>query len=131
MTKNSPYSYAREIYSAHGVDTEAVLQRLGAVALSLHCWQGDDVGGFETPAAKLSGGGIQTTGNYPGKARTLGELRQDLDKVFSLLPGKHRLNLHACYADLGGKKVGRNELTTAHFQSWIDWAKPRGLGLDF
>jgi L-rhamnose isomerase len=128
---SSPYSFAQEIYAAHGVDTEAVLQKLTTVPLSLHCWQGDDVGGFETPDAQLSGGGIQTTGNYPGKARTLEELRQDLDKVYSLLPGKHRLNLHACYADLGGKKVERNALTTSHFQSWIDWCKTRGLGLDF
>jgi L-rhamnose isomerase len=125
------YSFAREIYAAQGVDTEAALQRLARAPLSLHCWQGDDVGGFETPGAGLTGGGIQATGNYPGKARTLEELRQDLDRVYSLLPGKHRLNLHACYADLGGKKVERNALTAAHFQSWIDWAGKRGLGLDF
>jgi L-rhamnose isomerase len=127
----SPYSFAQEIYAAHGVDTEAALQKLAAIPLSLHCWQGDDVGGFETPEGRLSGGGIQATGNYPGKARTLEELREDLDKVFSLLPGKHRLNLHACYADLDGRKVERNALTTAHFQSWIDWCKQRRLGLDF
>ena len=129
--KTSPYSYAQETYAAHGVDTESVLQRLETIPLSLHCWQGDDVGGFERPGAELTGGGIQATGNYPGKARTIAELRQDLDKAYALLPGKHRLNLHACYADLGGKKVERNELTTAHFQSWIDWAKAHGLGLDF
>ncbi len=126
-----PYSFGQEIYAAHGVDTEAALQKLATVPLSLHCWQGDDVGGFEIREGHLSGGGIQATGNYPGKARTLDELRQDLDKVFSLLPGKHRLNLHACYADLGGKKVERNALTTANFQSWIDWCKERRLGLDF
>jgi L-rhamnose isomerase len=127
----SAYSFAQETYAAQGVDTEKALQRLAQVPLSLHCWQGDDVGGFENPEAGLTGGGIQATGNYPGKARTLAELRQDLDKVFSLLPGKHRLNLHACYADLGGKKVERNTLTVAHFQSWIDWSKKLGLGLDF
>jgi L-rhamnose isomerase len=125
------YFFAQEIYAAHGVDTEAALQKLSTIPLSLHCWQGDDVGGFETPDAKLSGGGIQATGNYPGKARSLEELRLDLDKVFSLLPGKHRLNLHASYADLGGDKVERNALTPAHFQSWINWAKTRGLGIDF
>ena len=127
----SPYPYAQETYAALGIDTEAVLNRLATVPLSLHCWQGDDVGGFETAGATLGGGGIQVTGNYPGKARTLDELRQDLDKALSLLPGKHRLNLHASYADFAGKKVERDEVTTAHFQSWIDWAGKRGLGLDF
>jgi L-rhamnose isomerase len=131
IMKTSPYSYAQESYASLGVDTDAVLQRLATIPLSLHCWQGDDVGGFERPGAELTGGGIQATGNYPGKARTIAELRHDLDKAFSLLPGKHRLNLHACYADLGGKKVERNELAPAHFQSWIDWAKAHGLGLDF
>jgi L-rhamnose isomerase len=127
----SPYPFAQETYASLGVDTEVVLQRLATVPLSLHCWQGDDVGGFETAGAVLSGGGIQTTGNYPGKARTLDELRQDLDQALSLLPGKHRLNLHASYADFDGKKIERDEVTAAHFQSWIDWAKKRGLGLDF
>ncbi len=127
----SPYTYAQETYANLGVDTEAVLQRLATVPLSLHCWQGDDVGGFETAGATLDGGGIQVTGNYPGKARTLDELRQDLDLALSLLPGKHRLNLHASYADFSGKKIERDQITTAHFQSWIDWAGKRGLGLDF
>ncbi|HEX8295095.1 MAG TPA: L-rhamnose isomerase [Chthoniobacteraceae bacterium] len=128
---STPYTFAREAYAGHGVDTEAVLQQLAAVPVSLHCWQGDDVGGFENPGAGLTGGGIQATGNYPGKARTIEELRQDLDQALALIPGKHRLNLHACYADLGGRKVERNELTTAQFQSWIDWAKSRQMGLDF
>jgi len=129
---NSPsYSSARQAYADHGVDSEGALQKLTDTPLSLHCWQGDDVGGFETAGAELSGGGIQATGNYPGKARTLDELRQDLETALSLLPGKHRLNLHACYADLGGKKVERNALNTSHFQSWIDWGKRHGLGLDF
>ena len=129
---NNPYLFAQESYAAHGVDTEAALQRLARIPISLHCWQGDDVGGFENPGAGLSGGGIQATGNYPGKARTLDELRGDLDKALALIPGRHRVNLHACYADFGGgAKVERNELTVAQFQSWIDWAKARGLGLDF
>jgi L-rhamnose isomerase len=128
----STYSTAQQIYVDLGVDTEAALRTLAATPISLHCWQGDDVGGFETAGAELSGGGIQATGNYPGKARTLEELRADLDVAYSLIPGKHRLNLHASYADFSAsKKVERNELTTAHFQSWIDWAKTRGLGLDF
>ena len=110
---------------------EAALQKLAATPLSLHCWQGDDVGGFETAGAELSGGGIQATGNYTGKARTLDELRQDLQTALALIPGEHRLNLHACYADLGGKKVERNALTAAHFQSWIDWGKQHVAGLDF
>lgn len=127
----TPYSNAQEIYAVLGVDTEATLRRLETVPLSLHCWQGDDVGGYESAGATLTGGGIQTTGNYPGKARTLGELRQDLEQALALLPGRHRLNLHASYADFDGKKVERDQITTAHFQSWIDWAKKRGLGLDF
>jgi L-rhamnose isomerase len=126
-----PYSFAQETYARLGVDTEAVLQRLATISLSLHCWQGDDVGGFETSGATLSGGGIQTTGNYPGKARTLVELRQDIEQALAFLPGRHRLNLHASYADFDGKKVERNDITPAHFQSWIDWAKKRGMGLDF
>lgn len=125
-----PYSFARETYAAQGIDTEAVLQKLPAVPISLHCWQGDDVGGFEN-AGGLTGGGIQATGNYPGKARTLDELRADLDRALALIPGKHRLNLHASYGDFGGKKVDRNAITTAHFQSWIDWCKERGMGIDF
>jgi L-rhamnose isomerase len=128
---SSSYPSARQTYADHGVDAEAALQKLADTPLSLHCWQGDDVGGFETAGAELSGGGIQATGHYPGKARTLDELRLDLETALSLLPGKHRLNLHACYADLGGKKVERNALTTAHFQSWIDWGREHVAGLDF
>lgn len=124
------YTIAKETYAEHGVDTEAVLQRLAEIPISIHCWQGDDVGGFEKSNVSL-GGGLAVTGNYPGKARTLEELRDDLAKALSLIPGRHRLNLHACYGDFSGKKVERNELTTRHFQSWIDWAKERGLGLDF
>jgi len=128
---SSPFSFAKESYAALGVDVEAALQTLASVPVSLHCWQGDDVGGFENAGAGLTGGGIQATGNYPGKARTLEELRSDLEKALSLIPGKHRLNLHACYADLSGGKVERNEYSVTQFQSWIDWAKALGLGLDF
>jgi len=131
MNMSIPYSQAKEVYANLGVDTERALEVLATTPISLHCWQGDDVGGFEKPESALSGGGIQATGNYPGKARSLGELRADLDKALSLIPGKHRLNLHACYADLGGKKVDRNEYTAAEFQSWIDWCKERGMGMDF
>lgn len=130
MNTGNNYSLARETYGALGVDTEAALKRLATVSISLHCWQGDDVGGFES-AGDLSGSGLAATGNYPGKARTIEELRSDLELAYKLIPGKHRLNLHACYGDFGGKKVDRNAITVAQFQSWIDWAKAHGLGLDF
>ncbi len=128
---STPFSLAKEAYAALGVDVEAALSTLEATAISLHCWQGDDVGGFESAGGDLAGSGLQTTGNYPGRARTLDELRADLDKALSLIPGRHRLNLHACYADLSGGKVERNDYTTAQFQSWIDWAKAKNVGLDF
>jgi L-rhamnose isomerase len=127
---SNPYQIAQETYAALGVDTNAALERLATVPISLHCWQGDDVGGFEN-AGDLSGSGLAATGNYPGKARTIDELRSDLELAYSLIPGNHRLNLHACYGDFAGKKVERNAITVAHFQSWIDWAKAQGLGLDF
>lgn len=127
----STYPSASEIYAQSGVDTEAALATLATIPISLHCWQGDDVGGFEKEGSELSGGGIQATGNYPGKARTLAELRADIDKALSLIPGNHRLNVHACYADLGGKKLDRNAYTVEQFQSWIDWCKERNLGMDF
>jgi L-rhamnose isomerase len=123
------YKLANERYAALGVDTEKAMERLGRIAISLHCWQGDDVGGFES-AAGLSGGGIMATGAYPGKARTADELRADVEKTLSLIPGKHRLNLHAMYAETGGK-VERNELEPEHFASWVQWAKANGLGMDF
>ena len=125
------FEIAKEEYAEHGVDADAAIKRLETIPVSIHCWQGDDVGGFETPGAELSGGGIQATGNYPGKARTIGELRGDIEKALSLIPGRHRLNLHACYLDNGGVFVDRNEIEPGHFQSWIDWAKATGLGLDF
>ncbi len=125
------YQVAREQYGELGIDTEKALKQLAGIPISMHCWQGDDVGGFETVGAELSGGGIQATGDYPGKARTIDELRGDIEKALSLIPGKHRLNLHASYLDNGGTFVDRNEITPQHFQSWIDWAKANGLGMDF
>lgn len=124
------YAHAKEIYAAYGVDAETAIQRLAGIPISLHCWQGDDVGGFESQAA-LDGGGIQATGNYPGKARTADELRADADKALSLIPGRHRFNIHAMYAETGGKRVDRDALEPGHFAAWIDWAKARGLGMDF
>ncbi len=126
----SPYQIAKEQYATLGVDTERALKRLASIPISLHCWQGDDVAGAERPDGELSGG-IQVTGNYPGKARNLAELRADLDQALALIPGKHRLNLHASYADLDGKKIERNEYTVEQFQSWIDWLKEREMGMDF
>lgn len=125
------YEVAKEQYAAIGVDTDKVVEAMKKVEISLHCWQTDDVGGFETPDAELGGGGIQVTGNYPGKAKTVEEMRQDLDKVMTLVPGKQRLNLHAIYGEFGGKFVDRDQVGVEHFQGWIDWAKERGMGLDF
>lgn len=124
------YRAAKETYQAWGVDPDEAIKALSKVAISLHCWQGDDVSGFEN-ADGLTGGGIQATGNYPGKARNAHELRNDLDLVYRLLPGKHRLNLHAIYAETGGRKVERNQLAPEHFSTWMDWASSKDLGLDF
>ena len=123
------YDLAKERYAAIGVDTEAALARLEKVAISLHCWQGDDVGGFENPGGAL-GGGIAATGNYPGKARNAQELRRDLDVVYGLLPGVHRLNLHAIYLE-ADRKVERNQIEPRHFSAWKDWAKANNHGVDF
>ena len=123
------YLLAKERYAALGVDTEKAIARLEKIAISLHCWQGDDVGGFENPGGELSGG-IATTGNYPGKARTADELRRDLDLVYSLLPGSHRLNLHAIYLE-AEHKVERNAIEPRHFSAWKDWAKANHHGVDF
>ena len=125
------YQLAKEQYAALGVDTDNVLEQLDKVNISLHCWQTDDVGGFEKAGAVLGGGGIQATGNFPGKAKTIEQMRADLDKAMSLLPGKQRLNLHAIYGEFGGKLVDRDKIEAKHFQGWIDWAKERGIGLDF
>jgi L-rhamnose isomerase len=126
----SAYGLAKERYAALGVDTEKALAALAKVSISLHSWQGDDVGGFENPGGELTGG-IAATGNYPGRARTADELRRDLDVVYSLLPGTHRLNLHAIYAETDGRKVERTDLRPEHFSAWLDWAKANRHGLDF
>lgn len=131
-SSSKAFASARDAYAALGVNVEAALAALAATPISLHCWQGDDVGGFEKADATLSGGGIQATGNYPGKARTLDQLRSDLELVYKLLPGRHRLNLHAIYADFAGKPVERDAIEPKHFASWVDWAKSLDLhGLDF
>jgi L-rhamnose isomerase len=124
------YAGAAERYAQLGVDTERALETLAHISLSLHCWQGDDVGGFEGSGEALSGG-IAATGNYPGKARTADELRSDLDAAYRLIPGAHRLNLHAMYAETGGRRVERNELRPEHFVAWVDWARAKGHGMDF
>ncbi len=125
------YPAAREDYAASGIDTEAALATLAATPVSIQCWQGDDVGGFERPGATLDGGGIQVTGNYPGRARTLDELRRDLDFALGLIPGHQRVNLHAIYGDFGGRTVERNAIGPEHFTGWVDWAKAKQVGLDF
>jgi len=126
----SRYEMAREQYAGLGVDTEAALKALSGVALSIHCWQGDDVGGFETRESAALGGGIAATGGYPGKARSLEELRQDLERLDGLLPGRHRLALHMSYGDFGGRKVDRDAIGPEHFSSWLEWAAGLSLKLD-
>jgi L-rhamnose isomerase len=123
------YKIARERYADLGVDTQAVLKKLESIQISLQCWQGDDVRGFENPQGELTGG-IATTGNYPGRARNADELRRDLDLVYRLIPGSHRLNLHAIYLEADGK-VERNQIQPVHFLAWVDWARANGHGLDF
>lgn len=127
--ENTAYRNASEQYEALGVNTEDALNALEQFSLSLHCWQGDDVGGFENRGMGLDGG-LAATGNYPGKARNPEELRADLDQALALIPGRHRLNLHSIYADTS-ETVERNALEPRHFQGWIDWARERGMGLDF
>ena len=130
MTVNERYQSAKEAYAALGVDTDKALEALKQIPISMHCWQGDDVIGFDGGGA-LSGG-IQTTGNYPGRARTPKELMADIDKALSLIPGKHRLNLHASYAIFEeGEHADRDKLEPKHFAKWVEFAKERGLGLDF
>ncbi len=130
-TVEENYSRAKEIYAIYGVDTDAAIRQLRDIPLSIHCWQGDDVTGFEPGKDALSGGGILATGNFPGKARTPEELKADLEEVLSLVPGRNKINLHAIYAETGNKKVERDELKPEHFKGWIDWAKRNGVGLDF
>ena len=125
----SRYETAKEIYAGYGVDTEKAIETLKNVTVSIHCWQGDDVTGFDSKEA-LSGG-IQTTGNYPGKATTPAQLMADIDKAFSLIPGKKKLNLHACYAIFEGEPAGRDEIKPEHFKNWVEFAKARDMGIDF
>jgi L-rhamnose isomerase len=127
---DAAFRLAQQRYADLGVDVDAALQRLQQISLSVQCWQGDDVGGFENAGQSL-GGGLAVTGNYPGKARSAEELRQDVELVYSLVPGSHRLNLHAMYGEFGGQRVDRNEIGPEHFTHWISWAKANGLGLDF
>ncbi|MBS4224279.1 L-rhamnose isomerase [Lederbergia citrea] len=124
------YETAKQAYSKWGIDVDSVLETLKRVPISIHCWQGDDIGGFEVNRGELSGG-IDVTGDYPGKATTPEELRMDLEKALSLIPGKHRVNLHAIYAETNGEVVERDELEPKHFEKWVQWAKENRLGLDF
>ena len=130
-TIKKAYEIAKQQYAEIGVNTEKALEALSKISISLHCWQGDDVSGFERAGSELSGGGIQVTGNYPGKARTIAELRKDLEKAYSLIPGNHRLNLHSIYGDFGGKYVERDKYEPKHFKSWVEWAKGEKIKLDF
>ncbi len=123
------YEYAKDAYAAYGVDVDAAIAKADAIPVSMHCWQGDDVIGFDG-VGELSGG-IATTGNYPGRARTPEELRADIDMALSMIPGETKLNLHACYAEKNGKQIDRDEYTIEQFQTWVDWAKEREMGLDF
>lgn len=130
MISQEQFGWAVEQFAAVGVDAELALQRLGHVPVSIHCWQGDDVGGFEG-GSDAPGGGLAVTGNHPGKARNIDELWSDTEKALSLIPGRHRLNLHASYGDFKGQSVERDAIGVEHFQAWIDWAKATGIGLDF
>ena len=126
----SRYAEAKELYASLGVDTEKAMKALSGVKVSMHCWQGDDVGGFEVNETGLTGG-IMATGNHPGRARNADELRKDAEKAFSLIPGKQRFNLHAIYLESKGKFVDRDNVSAEQFSGWIDWAKEQGVGLDF
>jgi L-rhamnose isomerase len=130
MNIKEKYEIAKKEYEKRGIDVDKVLEELNKVKISIHCWQGDDVTGFEVSQNELSGG-IAATGNYPGKARNAEGLRKDLDKALSLIPGKHKVNLHAIYAETDGEVVGRDELKPEHFKNWVEWAKKNELGLDF
>lgn len=128
-----PYENAKGAYAKYGIDTDKAIEKLKSVSVSFHCWQGDDVRGFDTDPEKPLTGGIQTTGNYPGRARTPEELMRDIDKVISLVPGKVKLNLHASYAifDKENPWVDRDKIEPKHFKKWVDFCKKRGLGCDF
>ncbi|MHB8277897.1 MAG: L-rhamnose isomerase [Candidatus Humimicrobiaceae bacterium] len=131
LSKTQLYEDAKERYASFGVDTDKTLKILKNTSLSIHCWQGDDCGGFDKKDPSLSGGGILSTGNYPGKARSLIELRNDIEKAFSLIPGKKRLGIHAMYGDFPSKNIDRNQIEKEHFISWIEWAKDLNISLDF
>ena len=133
MKKNiiKNYELAREYFSKYRIETDKVLDELKDIPLSVHCWQGDDCGGFEKKDSVLSGGGILSTGNHPGKARNIKELRDDIEKAFSMIPGKKRLNLHAMYGDFKSEYFDRDKIENKHFDSWIDWAQAINVGLDF
>ncbi|RCW63750.1 L-rhamnose isomerase [Saliterribacillus persicus] len=130
MSTDNNFKSAKATYEKWGVSVDEALEKLKNVSISIHCWQGDDIGGFEVDQQELSGG-IDVTGNYPGKATNPTELRKDLEKALSLIPGDHRINLHAIYAETDGKIVDRNELEPKHFKNWVEWAKKQNLGLDF
>ncbi|WP_026571229.1 L-rhamnose isomerase [Sediminibacillus terrae] len=130
MIIKEQYEMAKEAYERWGIDVEGALDKLQKIPISIHCWQGDDVSGFEVNKQELSGG-IDVTGNYPGKAKTPEQLRGDLEKALSLIPGKHRVNLHMIYAETNGEVVERDQLEPKHFENWVNWAKENGLGLDF
>ena len=132
MSIQKGYDAAKEIYAQLGVDTDKAIEAMKKFVLSIHCWQGDDVGGFESDAAL--DGGLAATGNFPGKARNPEELRADMDKAFELIPGIKKANIHAMYADTagsGGKMADRDALEASHFAGWINWAKEKGIGIDF
>ena len=130
-TVEKAYSISKERYAENGVDVEAALETLASLALSLPCWQGDDIRGFEREFDKGLSGGLQITGDYPGRASTVEELRRDLEKAFSLIPGRHRLNLHAIYGEFKQRAVDRNKIEPDHFRGWVAWAKEHKLKLDF
>lgn len=123
------YEQAKSVFKKYGVDADKALEQLNQTPISMHCWQGDDVRGFESPETTLSGG-IQATGNYPGAAKTPAQLRADMEKAFSLIPGKKRVNLHAIYID-ADEFVERDQIKPEHFARWVEWAKEKNLGLDF
>ena len=124
------YEYAKEVYAQYGVDVEAAMEKAKKLAVSMHCWQADDILGCEAEGAGAANG-LAVTGNYPGRARNAEEIRKDADLAMSLIPGTTRFNLHANYAELNGKKIDRDAYTIAEFQGWVDWAKQKGIGLDF
>lgn len=126
----SAFALAEERYAGLGVDVQAALRKLAAIPVSIHCWQGDDVVGFEGLGQDI-GGGLAVTGNYPGRAQSPDQLRADFEQALALIPGKHRFNLHASYGEFGGQRVDRDQIEPAHFQGWIDWARAQGIGLDF